>query len=67
MVNLHGHEAGNGGERPREAYSLLSLLYWDSQGSLQPIGTPLLGETVRQQAIDTPGLQKSGDLGLETL
>ena len=27
MVDLNAHEAGNGGQKPREAYSLPSLLY----------------------------------------
>jgi hypothetical protein len=27
MVDLNAHEAGNGGKKPREAYSLPSLLY----------------------------------------
>jgi hypothetical protein len=27
MVDLNAHEAGNGGKKPREAYSLLRLLY----------------------------------------
>ena len=27
MVDLNAHEAGNGGQKPRDAYSLPSLLY----------------------------------------
>jgi hypothetical protein len=27
MVDINAHEAGNGGKKPREAYSLPSLLY----------------------------------------
>jgi len=27
MVDLNAHEAGNGGKKPRDAYSLPSLLY----------------------------------------
>jgi hypothetical protein len=27
MVDLNAHETGNGGKKPREAYSLPSLLY----------------------------------------
>jgi len=27
MVDLNAHEAGNGGQKPREAYSSPSLLY----------------------------------------
>jgi len=27
MVDLNAHEAGNGGKKPRKAYSLPSLLY----------------------------------------
>jgi hypothetical protein len=27
MVDLNAHEAGNGGKKPREAYSSPSLLY----------------------------------------
>ena len=30
MVNLNAHEAGNGGKKPREAYSAPSLLYSES-------------------------------------
>ncbi len=30
MVDLNAHEAGNGGQKPREAYSLPSLLYSES-------------------------------------
>ena len=30
MVDLNAHEAGNGGKKPREAYSLPSLLYSES-------------------------------------
>jgi hypothetical protein len=29
-VDLNAHEAGNGGQKPRKAYSLLSLLYSES-------------------------------------
>ena len=37
MVDLNAHEAGNGGKKPREAYSLPSLLYsesYDAYGNL---------------------------------
>jgi hypothetical protein len=32
MVDLNAHEAGNGGQKPREAYSLPSLLYSEVGG-----------------------------------
>ncbi len=32
MVDLNAHEAGNGGQKPREAYSLPSLLYSEIAG-----------------------------------
>jgi hypothetical protein len=32
MVDLNAHEAGNGGKKPREAYSLPSLLYSEDLG-----------------------------------
>jgi hypothetical protein len=31
MVDLNAHEAGNGGKKPRAAYSLPSLLYSEHQ------------------------------------
>jgi hypothetical protein len=36
MVDLNAHEAGNGGEKPREAYSPLSLLYSESHAPCTP-------------------------------
>ena len=34
MVDLNAHEAGNGGQKPRDAYSLPSLLYSEDNGAL---------------------------------
>jgi hypothetical protein len=31
-VDLNAHEAGNGGKKPRDAYSLPSLLYSEPRG-----------------------------------
>jgi hypothetical protein len=36
MVDLNAHETGNGGQKPREAYSLLSLLYSESSHFPEP-------------------------------
>jgi hypothetical protein len=33
MVDLNAHEAGNGGKKPRDAYSLPSLLYSEKVAS----------------------------------
>jgi len=47
MVDLNAHEAGNGGQKPREAYSLPSLLYseinkTDDTTSFQLLLSPLI-------------------------
>ena len=42
MVDLNAHEAGNGGKKPREAYSSPSLLYSEN-AALSP--TPILASS----------------------
>src|SRR5580658_4801874 len=42
-VDLNAHEAGNGGQKPRKAYSLLSLLYSEAHASRAPSPTLLHG------------------------
>jgi len=44
MVDLNAHEAGNGGQKPREAYSSPSLLYSEN-AALSPTPGP---ESIRR-------------------
>jgi hypothetical protein len=53
MVDLNAHEAGNGGQKPREAYSPLSLLYseWDLlKGRYSPRQSMTLSRSLVREA-----------------
>ena len=64
MVDLNAHEAGNGGKKPREAYSSPSLLYSEN-AALSPVFTPPPRWTNRLAlppgALGSNGLDRPGD------